>query len=93
MGDPYGLAEGAVRAGLSQMLDSLELTEKQRRRALGWFTGEGDDGVGSALEGIVSGERLITPNLGAVFADERPLGREVRQGKLARLPRSSSPTS
>lgn len=82
-GDPYAPGEGAVLAGLSQMLDSLEFSEKQRRRAIGWFAGEGYDGVGLALEWIVCGEQLITLNLGTVCADEGPLSREVLQAARA----------
>jgi len=83
LGDPLALAEGAVRAGLARMLDSLEFTDKQRRRATGWFSAEGHDGAGSALERMTSGERLITLNLGTVIANEGPLGREVREAARA----------
>ena len=90
LGDPFALTEGVVRAGLARMLDSLEFTEKQRRRAVGWFSAEGDDGVGSALEKMASGEQLITLNLGSVIGNEGPLGREVREAAraLAEIQRS-----
>ncbi len=78
-GDPYALAIGAIRAHLARMLDSLELSEEQRRRAVEWLIGEGDDQVGITPEGIVIGDLLIPLNLGALFAEEGPNAREARQ--------------
>ncbi len=69
--DRFAQAEGVIRARLGAMLDSLALTEEQRRRAVEWLFGEGD--------GIVLGGMVIPMNVGALFEAEGPLGRELRQ--------------
>ena len=74
----WARAEGAIRARLSQLLDSLALTEEQRRKATDWLTGEGDDEWGVTPDGLVLGGVVIPMNVGAMFAEEGPNGREAR---------------
>jgi hypothetical protein len=74
----WARAEGAIRARLSQMLDSLALTEEQRRKATDWLTGESDDEWGVTPDGLVLGGIVIPMNVGAMFAEEGPNGRESR---------------
>ena len=73
----WARAEGAIRARLSQLLDSLSLTEEQRRKATDWLTGE-DDEWGVTPDGLVLGGIVIPMNVGAMFAEEGPNGREAR---------------
>jgi hypothetical protein len=74
----WARAEGAIRARLGQMLDSLALTEEQRRKATDWLTGEGDEEWGVTPDGLVLGGVVIPMNVGAMFAEEGPNGREAR---------------
>lgn len=74
----WARAEGAIRARLSQMLDSLSLTEEQRRKATDWLTGESDEEWGVTPDGLVLGGLVIPMNVGAMFAEEGPNGREAR---------------
>jgi hypothetical protein len=78
MGDSYALAEGAIRARLSMILDSLALSDEQRRRAMEWLTGEEGHEWGVTEDGILIGGMLIPMNVGALFAEEGPRGRESR---------------
>jgi len=77
--DRFAQAEGVIRARLGAMLDSLQLTEEQRRRAVEWLFGEGDQQWGVTPDGLVLGGVVIPMNVGALFAAEGPLGRELRQ--------------
>jgi hypothetical protein len=77
--DQFALAEGMIRARLGAMLDSLALTEEQRRRAVEWLFGEGDQQWGVTPDGLVLGGLVIPMNVGALFEAEGPLGRELRQ--------------
>jgi hypothetical protein len=77
--DQFALAEGMIRARLGAMLDSLALTEEQRRRAVEWLFGEGDQQWGVTPDGLVLGGVVIPMNVGALFEAEGPLGRELRQ--------------
>ena len=77
--DRFAQAEGVIRARLGAMLDSLDLTEEQRRRAVEWLFGEGDQQWGVTPDGIVLGGMVIPMNVGALFEAEGPLGRELRQ--------------
>jgi len=77
--DRFARAEGVIRARLGAMLDSLALSEEQRRRALEWLFGEGDQQWGVTPDGIVLGGMVIPMNVGALFEAEGPLGRELRQ--------------
>jgi len=75
----FAQAEGVIRARLGTMLDSLQLTEEQRRRAVEWLFGEGDQQWGVTPDGLVLGGVVIPMNVGALFEAEGPLGRELRQ--------------
>lgn len=77
--DRFARAEGVIRARLGAMLDSLQLSEEQRRRAVEWLFGEGDQQWGVTADGIVLGGMVIPMNVGALFEAEGPLGRELRQ--------------
>ena len=77
--DRFGLAEGELRARLGAMLDSLQLSEEERRRAVEWLLGEGDQQWGVTEDGLVLGGVVIPMNVGALFQAEGPLGRELRQ--------------
>jgi len=77
--DQFSLAEGMIRARLGAMLDSLALSEEQRRRAVEWLFGEGDQQWGVTPDGLVLGGMVIPMNVGALFEAEGPLGRELRQ--------------
>ena len=77
--DRFAAAEGVIRSRLSAMLDSLELSEEERRRALEWLVGEGDQQWGVTPDGLVLGGMVIPMNVGALFQAEGPLGRELRQ--------------
>jgi len=77
--DRFARAEGIIRARLGAMLDSLQLTEEQRRRAVEWLFGEGDQQWGVTPDGLVLGGVVIPMNVGALFEAEGPLGRELRQ--------------
>ncbi len=74
----WARAEGAIRARLSQLLDSLSLTEEQRRKATDWLTGDSDEEWGVTPDGLVLGGLVIPMNVGAMFAEEGPNGREAR---------------
>lgn len=77
--NPYRAYEGEIRARLSVMLDSLNLSEEQRRRAVEWLTGEDGEEWGISEDGIHLGGVLIPMNVGALFQEEGPSGRESRQ--------------
>lgn len=77
--DRFALAEGVIRARLGAMLDSLQLSEEERRRAVEWLMGEGDQQWGVTPDGLVLGGTVIPMNVGALFEAEGPVGRELRQ--------------
>jgi hypothetical protein len=77
--DRFAQAEGVIRARLGAVLDSLELSEEERRRAVEWLMGEGDQQWGVTPDGLVLGGMVIPMNVGALFEPEGPLGRELRQ--------------
>lgn len=77
--DQFAQAEGVIRARLGAILDSLQLSEEQRRRAVEWLIGEGDQQWGVTPDGLVLGGMVIPMNVGALFQAEGPLGRELRQ--------------
>jgi hypothetical protein len=79
MQDQFARYEGVIRARLGAMLDSLTLSEEQRRRAVEWLFGEGDQQWGVTADGLVLGGMVIPMNVGALFEAEGPLGRELRQ--------------
>jgi hypothetical protein len=80
----WARAEGAIRARLSQMLDSLNLSEEQRRKALDWLTGEDDEEWGVTPDGLVLGGTVIPMDVGSMFAEEGPRGRESRAAERDR---------
>lgn len=77
--DQFARAEGIIRSRLAAMLDSLALTEEQRRKALDWLFGEGDQQWGVTPDGLVLGGVVIPMNVSALFEAEGPIGRELRQ--------------
>jgi hypothetical protein len=74
----WARAEGAIRSRLSQMLDSLSLSEEQRRKALDWLTGKDDEEWGVTPDGLVLGGTVIPMDVSSMFAEEGPRGREAR---------------
>ncbi|TFG64481.1 MAG: hypothetical protein E4H28_05165 [Gemmatimonadales bacterium] len=77
--DVYAAYEGEIRSRLSRMLDSLSLSDEQRRRALEWITGDEGQEWGVTPDGIYIAGMLIPLSLGQLFAEEGPNGRESRQ--------------
>lgn len=65
--DAYARADSAVRALLRVWLDSLSLTEEQRRRATEWTFGEGDEKWGISDKGLHLGDITIPIPFGALF--------------------------
>ena len=64
---PYARADSAVRALLREWLDSLTLTDEERRRATEWTVGEGDKKWGISAEGLHLGDITIPIPFGALF--------------------------
>lgn len=83
--NPYAAYEGAIRARLGMMLDSLNLSEEQRRRATEWLTGEEGEEWGVSQDGIHIGGMVIPIDLSALLQDAGPRGRERRQEIRDRL--------
>jgi hypothetical protein len=77
--NPYARYEGEIRARLGIMLDSLNLSEEQRRKALEWLTGDEGEEWGVAEDGIHIGGVVIPIDLGSLLQEEGPNGRESRQ--------------
>lgn len=77
--NPYARYEGEIRARLGIMLDSLNLSEEQRRKALEWLTGDEGEEWGVDEDGIHIGGVLIPIDLGSLLQEEGPNGRESRQ--------------
>ena len=77
--DAYAAYEGEIRSRLGRMLDSLNLSEEQRRRAVEWLTGDEGHEWGITPDGIYVNGFLIPLSLGQLFAEEGPNGRESRQ--------------
>ena len=79
--DPTALNIRELKSRLSVLLDSLELTEEQRRAAVEWVTEPDEDGDqwGVTADGIHLGNIVIPISLDRLFAAEGPLGRELRQ--------------
>jgi hypothetical protein len=71
-------AEQMLRSYLGRMLDSLQLSEEQRRKAVEWLLGDDED-WGVTPDGITLGGVEIPMNVGAMFQEEGPNGRESRQ--------------
>ncbi len=77
--DAYAAYEGEIRSRLGRMLDSLNLSEEQRRHAMEWLTGDEGHEWGVTPDGIYVDGFLIPLSLGQLFAEEGPNGRESRQ--------------
>lgn len=77
--NPYARYEGEIRARLGIMLDSLNLSEEQRRKALEWLTGDEGEEWGVGEDGIHIGGVVIPIDLGSLLQEEGPNGRERRQ--------------
>lgn len=77
--NPYARYEGEIRARLSLMLDSLNLSERQRREALEWLTGGEGEEWGVSEEGIHIGGIVIPIDLSSLLREEGPRGRESRR--------------
>ncbi|HUF57855.1 MAG TPA: hypothetical protein VMM55_14990 [Thermohalobaculum sp.] len=83
--NPYAAYEGEIRARLGVMLDSLNLTEEQRRRATEWLTGGAGEEWGVSEDGIHLGGIVIPIDLRSLLQEEGPRGRERRQEIRDRL--------
>ncbi len=77
--NPYAEYEGEIRARLSVMIDSMALSEEQRRRAMEWLSGDEGQEWGVSPDGIHLGGMVIPVNLAQLLAEEGPAGRESRQ--------------
>lgn len=77
--NPYAAYEGEIRSRLGRMLDSLNLSEEQRRHAVEWLSGDEGHEWGVTPDGIYIDGFLIPLSLGQLFAEEGPSGRESRQ--------------
>ena len=65
--EAYARADSAVRALLRTWLDSLSLSEEERRRATDWTFGEGDERWGISDKGLHLGDITIPIPFGALF--------------------------
>lgn len=72
-------ADSALRAILRDWLDSLQLTEEERRRAMDWTYRQGDKRWGISSEGLHLGDITIPIPFGALFQQGGPKAREARQ--------------
>jgi len=63
----YARADSAVRAVLRVWLDSLNLSEEERRRATEWTFGDGDEKWGISDKGLHLGDITIPIPFGALF--------------------------
>ncbi|MFQ5530176.1 MAG: hypothetical protein ACE5FP_07475 [Gemmatimonadota bacterium] len=77
--NPYASYEGEIRARLAVMLDSLSLSEEQRRRAMEWLSGDEGHEWGVSPDGIHIDGMVIPINLQQLLQEEGPAGRERRQ--------------
>ena len=76
----YARADSAVRAMLRVWLDSLSLTEEERRRATEWTFGEGDEKWGISDKGLHLGDITIPIPFGALFGySMSPNAQKTRQ--------------
>lgn len=77
--DRYAEAVDRLREVVRIWLDSLQLSEEQRRRALDWTFGEEGSRWGISPEGLHLGEITIPIPFGSLFQQGGPLGREAEQ--------------
>ena len=73
----YARADSAVRAILSVWLDSIALSDEERRKAVDWTFGEGDERWGISPEGLHLGKITIPIPFG--FGMNGPERRELEQ--------------
>lgn len=73
----YDRAVDALREIIREWLDSLQLSDEQRRRALDWTLGTGDSRWGISSEGLHLGEITIPIPFGQFFQQGGPRGREA----------------
>ncbi|MFQ5679124.1 MAG: hypothetical protein ACE5HP_06665 [Gemmatimonadota bacterium] len=72
-------AVDVLRRLVREWLDSLALTEDQRRRALDWTFGEGSNRWGISPEGLHLGDVVIPIPFGQFLSETGPRSREARQ--------------
>jgi hypothetical protein len=78
--DAYARADSAIRAVLRTWLDSLDLSEEERRRATEWTFGEGDKKWGISEKGLHLGDITIPIPFGALFGQSMsPNAQKTRQ--------------
>lgn len=77
--DRYAEAVNRLRQIVRVWLDSLQLSEEQRRRALDWTFGEGNERWGISPEGLHLGDMTIPIPFGSFFQQGGPLGRQAEQ--------------
>ena len=76
----YARADSAIRAAVREWLDSLSLSEEERRRATDWTFGEGDSRWGISEKGLHLGDITIPIPFGALFGQSMsPNAQKARQ--------------
>lgn len=75
----YDRAVDALREIIREWLDSLQLTDEQRRRAMDWTLGTGDKRWGISSEGLHLGEITIPIPFGHFLQQGGPRGREAER--------------
>ena len=76
----YARADSAIRAAVRGWLDSLNLSEEERRRATDWTFGEGDSQWGISEKGLHLGDITIPIPFGALFGQSMsPNAQKARQ--------------
>ena len=78
-GERLARADSALRSILRDWLDSLQLTEEQRQRAMDWTYRHGDQRWGISSEGLHLGDITIPIPFGALFQQGGPKAREARR--------------
>lgn len=79
LSEPYDRAEAALRRLLKTYLDSLALSEEQRRRAREWVFGEGDEKWGVSPEGLHLGDITIPIPFGMLLSRSGPARRDAER--------------
>ncbi len=78
--DAYARADSAIRAAVRTWLDSLNLSEEERKRATDWTFGEGDNKWGISEKGLHLGDITIPIPFGALFGQSMsPNAQKARQ--------------
>lgn len=77
--DRYAEALDRLREVVRVWLDSLQLSEEQRRRAVDWTVGEGETRWGISPEGLHLGKITIPIPFGSLLQQGGPLGRQAEQ--------------